>query len=94
MDIQSNKLLKNVKIRWIFILELTKRVMNEYCIIAVKIYLDFACNNFAKVKFEFVCDIEVLYRLVVLLALLKEVNNLMNLSQARDVFILTMWQEL
>ncbi len=94
METKSNKLLKNVKKRWISILELTKRVMNEYCILVVKIDLDFACNNFAKVNFEFLCDIEVLYWLVVLLALLEEMNNLMKLSQVQDVFVLIMWQEL
>jgi len=94
METKNNKLSKNVKKRWISILELTKRVTNEYCILVVKIDLDFACNNFAKVNFEFLCDIEVLYWLVVLLALLEEMNNLMKLSQVRDVFVLIMWQEL
>jgi hypothetical protein len=55
--------------------------MNEYCILVVKMALDCACNNFANVNFKFLCDIVVLYGLVVLLAILEEMNNLMKLSQ-------------
>jgi hypothetical protein len=84
---QSNKLMKNVKIRWVSILELTKRKMNEYCILVVKMVLDCACNNFANVNFKFLCDIEVLDGSIVLLALLEEMNNLMKLSQVHDVFV-------
>lgn len=69
-------------------LEPTKKVMNEYCIIVVKMTLDFVNNDFAKVNFELLCDIEVLYGLIVLLPLLKEVNNLMKLPQTWDVFAL------
>ncbi len=64
--------MKNVKIRWVFILELTKKVMNEYCILMFKMALDCACNNFVNVNFKFLCDIEVLYGLVVLLAILEK----------------------
>jgi len=52
MENQGNKLVKNVKIRWVSILELTKKVMNEYCIIMVKMALDCANNNFANVKLQ------------------------------------------
>jgi hypothetical protein len=47
METQSNKLW-NVKTMWIFMLEPTKRVMNEYYTLVVKMDLDFASNNFAK----------------------------------------------
>jgi hypothetical protein len=67
-------------------LEPTKKVMNEYRILVVKMTLDFVNNDFAKVNFELLCDIEVLYGLIVLLPLLKEVNNLMKLLQTWDVF--------
>jgi hypothetical protein len=68
-------------------LEPTKRVMNEYYTLVVKMDLDFASNNFAKMNFELLHDIEVLYELITLLPLLEEVNNLMKLAQACDVFI-------
>jgi hypothetical protein len=63
----------------VFMLEPTKKVMNEYRILVVKMTLDFVNNGFA--NFEFLCDIGVLYGLIVLLPLLKEVNNLMKLLQ-------------
>jgi hypothetical protein len=63
-------------------LELAKRVMNEYHTLVVKMTMDFVSNNSFKVNFEIVCDIEVLYELAILLPLLEEVNNLMKLAQA------------
>jgi hypothetical protein len=49
--------------------------------------MDFVINNFAKVNFELLCDIEDLYGLALLLPLLKEVNNLMKLAQIQNVFV-------
>jgi hypothetical protein len=43
----------------------TKKVMNEYSILMVKMSLDFVNNDFVKVTFELLCDIEVLYGLIV-----------------------------
>jgi hypothetical protein len=43
----------------------TKKVMNEYCILVVKMILDFVNNNFVNVNFELLCDIEVLCGLIV-----------------------------
>jgi hypothetical protein len=68
-------------------LELTKRVMNEYHTLVDKMTMDFVSNNSFKVNFEILCDIEVLYELAILLPLLEEVNNLMKLAQAQDVFV-------
>lgn len=75
METQGNKLLKNVKIRWISMLELVKRVMREYCILMVKMALDFIKNIYVKVNFE------LLYGLAILLPLLMEMNDLMKLDQ-------------
>jgi hypothetical protein len=59
MEIQGNKLLKNVKTRWISMLEFAKRVISEYHTLMVKMALDFAYNNSIKVNFKLLCDIEV-----------------------------------
>jgi hypothetical protein len=72
-------------------LEFAKRVMNEYHTLVVKMTMDFVSNNSFKVNFEILCDIEVLYELAILLPLLEEVNNLMKLAQAQDVFVVDMW---
>jgi hypothetical protein len=87
METQGNKLLKNIKTWCISMLEPTKRVMSEHCTLVVKMALDSTNNNSAKVNFELLCDIEVLYGLAILLPMLEEVNNLMKLGQAWDVFV-------
>jgi hypothetical protein len=87
METQGNKLLKNVKTRWISLLEPTKRVMSEYRTLVVNMALDSTNNNSAKVNFELLCDIEVLYGLAILLPMLEKVDSLMKLAQAWDVFV-------
>jgi hypothetical protein len=51
MRTQGNKLLKNIKIKWISMLELIEKV-SEYCTPVVKMALDFSSNNFAMMNFE------------------------------------------
>jgi hypothetical protein len=87
MEIQGNKLLKNVKTRWVSMLEFAKMVISEYHTLMVKMALDFACNNSIKVNFTLLCDIEVLYGLAILLPLLEEMNNLMKLAHIWDVLV-------
>lgn len=78
-------MLKNVKTQWISMLELTKRVMSEYCTLVVKMALDSTNNNSAKVNFELLCDIEVFYGLAILLPMSEKGDSLMKLAQAQDV---------
>ncbi len=79
METQGNKLFKNVTKQDE---KPKKRLMNEYHTPMIKMALDFV-----KVNVELLCDIEVLYGLIVLLTLLKEVKNLMKLAQARNIFV-------
>jgi hypothetical protein len=58
-----------------------KQLMNEYRTPMIKMALDFVKENF-----ELLCDIEVLYGLIVML-ILKEVKNLMKLAQAWNIFV-------
>jgi hypothetical protein len=62
-------------------LEFANKVMNEYYTLVIKMVMDFVINNFAKVNFEFLCDIEDLYGLALLPPSLKEMNNLMMMAQ-------------
>ncbi len=55
-------------------------MMNEYHNIIVKMALDFVNNNFTKINFELLCDIEILYGLTILLPLLKEKNLRMKIK--------------
>ncbi len=61
--------------------------MGEFRILVVKMDMDGTTINFAKVNFELLNDIEILYVLTILLPLFKQVNNLMKLAQVQDVFV-------
>ncbi len=52
MEIQGNKLLKNVKTRWIFMWEPTKKLMSAYYTLVVKMAMDFASINSTTVNFD------------------------------------------
>lgn len=80
-------MLKNVKIRWISMLEPAKKVMGEFRILVVKMDMDGTTINSTKVNFELLNDIEILYALAILLPLSEQVNNLMKLAQVEDVFV-------
>jgi hypothetical protein len=70
MKAKGNKLSKNIKTKWISMLDPTKQVMVEYCILVMKMALDYLSNNF-----KMLCDIKVLYELEILLPMLELVNN-------------------
>ncbi len=52
MEIQGDKLLKNVKAKWIFMWEPTKKMMNAYYTLVVKMAMDFASSNSTTVNFD------------------------------------------
>ncbi len=60
-----------------------KKVMNEYCILMVKMALDFIEKKYAKM------NVELLYRLTILLPLSMEMNDLMKLAQVQNAFFFT-----
>jgi hypothetical protein len=73
---KGNKLSKNIKMKWISMLDPTKEVMVEYCTLVVKMALDYLSNNFINlVNFKMLFNIKVLYELEILLPILESVNN-------------------
>jgi hypothetical protein len=50
--LQGNKLLKNIKTQWILMLSPSKRVLNEYKTVVVKMVQDVLTINTAKVNYE------------------------------------------
>jgi hypothetical protein len=52
MQTKGNKILLNVKTRWISMLNLAKRVMEEYKTPLVKLILDSLTNQKAKLNYE------------------------------------------
>lgn len=76
MKAKGNKLLKNIKTKWISMLDPTKEVMVEYCTLIVKMALDYLSNNSINlVNFKMLFGIKVLYELGILLPMLESVNN-------------------
>jgi hypothetical protein len=61
--------------------------MNEYHTLVVEMALDFSNNNFTKVNFELLCDIETLYRLTNFATIVGGIEQLMKLAQVQNVFV-------
>jgi hypothetical protein len=54
---KGNKILHNVKTRWISMLSLAKKLMAEYKTFLVKMALDSLTNQQAKQNYEHLCDL-------------------------------------
>jgi hypothetical protein len=65
--------------------------MNKYHTLVVKMVTIVFSNNFTKVNFELLCDIETLYRFAILLPLLEELNNWWSWHKFKMSFLLIMW---
>jgi len=86
MATKGNKIIWNVKTRWISMLSPTKRVMVEYKTLLMKITLDNPTNQQAMLNYEHLCDIHILLGLACILPLLESVHALIKFAQSKDVF--------
>jgi hypothetical protein len=76
MKTKRSKLEKNIKTKWISMLDPTKEVMVEYYTLMVKMALDYLSNNSINlINFKMLFDIKVLYELEILLPMLELMNN-------------------
>jgi hypothetical protein len=92
-------MLQNVKIFWISLLELLRKVMEEYKTLSVKMCMNTmvkepfltpkhaTSRESAKHNCDLLCDIGMLFALPCILSLLECVNELMKFAQFRYVFI-------
>jgi hypothetical protein len=87
MATKGNKILWNVKTRWISMLSPAKRVMAEYKILLVKMTLDNPTNQQGMLNYEHLCDIHILLRLACILPLLESMHVLIKFAQSKDVFV-------
>jgi hypothetical protein len=87
MQIKGNKILRNVKIRWISMLNLAKKVTAKYRTLLVKMALDSPTNQQAKLNYENLCDFQVLLGLVCILPLLEFVHAFIKFAQMKDVYM-------
>jgi hypothetical protein len=84
---KGNKILQNVKTRWISMLSLAKGEMEKYKILLVKMALGSLTNQQAKLNYENLCDIQVLLRLAYILPLLEFVHTFIKFVQMKDVYV-------
>ncbi len=84
---RGNKLLCNVKTRWISMLSLTKRVIVEYKSLVVKTNDDLEMIKATKPTLEFLCDVEVVLGLICIMPMLEVVHDLIKFAQNRDTFV-------
>jgi hypothetical protein len=85
METKGQKMLRNVKTRWISMLSPTKTVLAEYWTLLLKMGLDMATIAPAKANFELLCNFGLLLSLACILPLLSIVHCLIKFAQSRDV---------
>jgi hypothetical protein len=99
VETEGLAILRNVKTRWISLLDPLKRIMGEYKTLIVKMCEDAAvkepemtvkqqaARDSARRCFDMLCDVGTLLSLPYLLPLLESVNSLMKFAQSRHVFV-------
>jgi len=99
VETEGRRMLRNVKTRWISLLEPLKRVMGEYKTLVVKMCDDAAvkgpqltakqtaAKESARENYGLLCDIGTLLGLPCIMPLLESVNNLMKFAQSDDTFV-------
>jgi len=80
LETKGNKILQNVKTKWISMLNLTKRLMVEYRTLLVKMTLDNPTNQQAKQNYEHLCDLQILLGLACILLLLESMHALIKFT--------------
>jgi hypothetical protein len=83
---KGNKVIKNVHNKWINMFVPTKRVMEEYHTLLLKMGLDAPIEIKVNDNLTHLVDVEVLLSLSCVFPLLEVVHNLIKFSQMRDSF--------
>jgi len=78
---------RNIRTRWISMLNPTKKVMAVYMPLLAKIAKDNPSIMSTKVNFELLCDVNLLIFLCCLLPMLEIIYALIKLAQKRDVLV-------
>jgi hypothetical protein len=90
VETAGQRILRNVKTRWISCLEPVKRVMSEYKALVLKMHLDSQSLATAKANLNLLCEIELLLGLACILPMLEALNYLVKFSQQRACFVCDM----
>lgn len=84
---KGNKLLKNVKTRWVSMLSFMKFVMEQYWLLMAKMHVNVSRNNIVAINLSLFCDLELIIGLHVILPFLDFMHTLVKLTQSCDVFV-------
>jgi len=99
VETEGRRMLRNVKTRWLSLLEPLKRVMGEYKTLVAKMCEDAAvkepeltakqaaAKETARRNYDLLCDVGTMFALPCLMPLLDSVNSLMKFSQSNHVFV-------
>jgi hypothetical protein len=90
VETAGQRILINVKIRWISCLEPVKRVMSKYKVLVLKMHLDSQSLATTKANLNLLCEIELLFGLACVLPMLEALNYLVKFSQQRACFVCDM----
>jgi hypothetical protein len=81
MERQRNKILHNVKTRWISMLNLAKKVLAKYKTFLMKKAMDNPTNHQVKLNYEHLCDLQTLLGLACILLLLESIRAFIKFAQ-------------
>jgi hypothetical protein len=90
LNSKGNKILRNIKTRWLSMLAPVVRIMNEYRPLLVKMSKDAGVKKPTALYtkcFQHLTDIQVLLGLAAILPMLRLTNKLMKYAQRNDVFV-------
>jgi len=73
METKGNKILHNIKIQWISMLNIAKIMMAEYKTLLVKMAMDYNTNKLTRFNYEHLCDLQILLRLAWILHMLESI---------------------
>jgi hypothetical protein len=90
LESKGNKILRNIKTRWLSMLAPAVRIMNEYRPLLVKLLKEAKVRRpkqLATTCFQHIMDVQVLLGLAYILPMLRLFNKLMKYAQRNDVFV-------
>jgi hypothetical protein len=87
MERKGNKIVCNVKTRWISMLSFAKKLLAEYKTLLVKMAMDSFTNHQTKFNYEHLCDLQILLELSCIFPLLEFVHVFIKFAQIWNVFV-------
>jgi hypothetical protein len=71
LECKGNKIIKNIKMRWISMLSISKIILNEYKVLVVKMVENNVIIDITKTNYKFLCNLVTLLGLFYIIPLLE-----------------------